>query len=143
MFFQLEISFSHFDSYEKVVETFVKNGMWRLSEINVDDSTLTYCEDCDEYSYVRFTFEFERTEASFFALNVILPCILLSMMNLLVFFLPPESGEKVSFVMTNVLTLVLFQQLVATMLPASGDDTPLLSEYTITLLRSVSNLPLN
>lgn len=128
MLLQLETIYTPFGSEDDVLENFAKNGMWRLSGVRVDDSVSKSCEECEEFSYVRFTLELERTEASFFALNVILPCILLSMMNLLVFFLPPESGEKISFVMTNVLTLVLFQQLVATMLPASGDDTPLLSK---------------
>ncbi|XP_071817486.1 neuronal acetylcholine receptor subunit alpha-5-like [Apostichopus japonicus] len=131
---QLETVFTEVQTEEVIIDHFAKNGMWRLSGVTVDDSISKSCETCDEYSYVRFTLELERTEASFFALNVILPCILLSMMNLLVFFLPPESGEKISFVMTNVLTLVLFQQLVATMLPASGDDTPLLSTHIVTLI---------
>ena len=71
----------------------------------------------------------------FHIFSFILPCGLLSMLNLLAFLLPTESGEKVSLGITNLLALVLFQQLIADSLPPSSSDMPIISKslsYIIT-----------
>lgn len=115
---------------EEQLEQFVVNGLWQLSDLKIEHINKTFSGVDELWPSVRYVVEFERTQASFYATNILFPCILLSLMNLLVFVLPTDSGEKVSFVMTNVLTLVLFQQLVASMLPPSGDDTPIFSEFS-------------
>lgn len=119
---------------QEQTDMFVVNGMWDLRSMDVEHINHTFgCEpgDCPNWPSIRYILAFERTQASFYATNILMPCIVLSLMNLLVFLLPTDAGEKVSFVMTNVLTLVLFQQLVASMLPPSGDDTPIFSESSL------------
>ena len=65
----------------------------------------------------------------FYTLSFILPCGLLSALNILVFILPTESGEKVSFGITNLLALVLFQQTIGNSLPPSSKFMPIISKY--------------
>ena len=65
---------------------------------------------------------------SFYILYLILPFIFISVLSLLVFILPAECGEKVSLSITNLLALVVFQQLIAETMPPSGDDPPLIGK---------------
>ena len=64
----------------------------------------------------------------FHIFTFLLPCGLLSMLNLLALLLPTESGEKVSLGITNLLALVLFQQLIADSLPPASVDMPIISK---------------
>ena len=59
--------------------------------------------------------------------NLMLPIILLSLMDLLVFWLPPESGEKVSLGITVMLSFSVFLLVVADQTPRTSDTVPLLS----------------
>ncbi|XP_072039654.1 acetylcholine receptor subunit alpha-like [Amphiura filiformis] len=65
----------------------------------------------------------------FHVLSFILPCALLSILNLLTFILPSASGEKVSLGITNLLAVVLFQQLIGDTLPPSSTAMPIISYY--------------
>ncbi|PIK46014.1 putative neuronal acetylcholine receptor subunit alpha-10-like [Apostichopus japonicus] len=58
--------------------------------------------------------------------SICLPCGLLSMLNIAVFIMHPNSGEKVTLSVNNVLAFVLFQQLVLESMPRSGIDTPII-----------------
>ncbi|XP_072040024.1 neuronal acetylcholine receptor subunit alpha-7-like isoform X2 [Amphiura filiformis] len=70
-----------------------------------------------------------RRRPLFHVFSFSLPCGLLSLLNLLAFILPTESGEKVSLGITNLLALVLFQQLIGDSLPPSSTDMPIISYY--------------
>ena len=67
----------------------------------------------------------------YYILVIVVPCTLLSLINLMVFLLPTESGEKVSLAITNFLALVLVQQLIGEFIPPADDKFPIiLSEYS-------------
>ena len=73
---------------------------------------------------------FER-KARYTVINMIIPIILLSIMDLLVFWLPPESGEKVSLGITVLLSFSVFLLVVEERLPRTSENMPILSEYTM------------
>ena len=54
------------------------------------------------------------------------------MMSLLVFYLPPDCGEKLTLSITNLLALVVFQQIIAENMPPSGDDSPIIGKLSNT-----------
>ena len=83
---------------------------------------------CRLFPEVVYTIVLKR-HPKFYVLSFIIPCGVLSVLNLLVFLLPTESGEKVSLGITNLLALVLFQQLIADSLPPSSRYMPILSKY--------------
>ena len=62
----------------------------------------------------------------YYVLIIIIPCTLLALINLMVFLLPTESGEKVSLGITNYLALVLTQQLVGELIPPVSDRLPII-----------------
>ncbi|XP_072024627.1 neuronal acetylcholine receptor subunit alpha-7-like isoform X3 [Amphiura filiformis] len=107
---------------------FTENGVW--SFISVTNEVITeYFPCCPEpYYYLEFTIVFQRN-ARFYVTYLILPCCFLSALSLLVFLLPPDCGEKLTLSITNLLALVVFQQLIAETMPPNGDELPLLGSY--------------
>ncbi|XP_071486140.1 neuronal acetylcholine receptor subunit alpha-10-like [Diadema antillarum] len=115
----------HADANQNV---FIGNGVWNLSSVRREERSVTY--DCcpAEYTTVRYTLVLTRTYA-FYLLNMIIPSILLCFTNTLVYLIPPESGEKVQFAVSNLLASILFQQLIAGLMPPLGEELPLLGIF--------------
>ncbi|XP_052776614.1 neuronal acetylcholine receptor subunit alpha-7-like [Mya arenaria] len=79
-----------------------------------------------------------RRNPVYFILNVFLPIVLLSFMNICVFILPVQSGEKASFVITVFLALAVFLTIVSGNLPENSDNVSMLNVYVfISTLLSV------
>ncbi|XP_071790316.1 neuronal acetylcholine receptor subunit beta-3-like [Asterias amurensis] len=102
-------------------------GVWELLKIEIQHELKSYDGPVayPELSY----FIHLRRRPLFFLLQIFLPCVLLSLLNLMVFILPPESGEKISLGMTNLLSLVLFQQLIGTLFPPTSENTPIIGYF--------------
>ena len=75
----------------------------------------------------------------YFVLNIFLPISLLSFLNICVFILPVESGEKASFVVTVFLSLAVFLTIVSGRLPENSETIAFLNIYVFisTLLSTV------
>ena len=69
-----------------------------------------------------------KRKARYTVVNVVTPITLLSVMDLLVFWLPPESGEKVSLGITVLLSFSVFLLVVDERLPRTSDTVPVLSK---------------
>lgn len=79
-----------------------------------------------------------RRNPTYFILNIFLPIVVLSFMNICVFILPVQSGEKASFVITVFLSLAVFLTIVSSNLPENSDKVSLLNVYVfISTLLSV------
>ncbi len=76
------------------MDAYIKNGEWYLKDITSYSESISY--DCcpEKYPFVMFEIHIRR-RTLYFVFNLILPCILISLMSLLGFVLPPDSGEKV------------------------------------------------
>ena len=73
-----------------------------------------------------------KRKPMYFILNVFLPICLLTFLNLFVFLLPVESGEKVSFVVTIFLALAVFLTIVSGEMPENSENISLLNAYVFT-----------
>ena len=71
------------------------------------------------FTFVTYSVELRRLP-TYFVFYLIMPCVLIACTTLLSFFLPAESGEKVSLSITVLLSLTVFLLLVAELLPPSG-----------------------
>jgi len=69
-----------------------------------------------------------RRKPMFFTYNLVFPCVLLMGIGILVFFLPPESGEKVSLSVTVLLAMTVYQLLIAETIPATSEVIPLIGK---------------
>ena len=64
----------------------------------------------------------------YYLFNVIVPCIMLSVLTLLTFWLPPTSGEKVTLGLSVFLAFSMFMLLIAEEVPATSDSVPLIGK---------------
>lgn len=80
----------------------------------------------DPYPDITYTLHLKR-RASFYIFNLLIPCMMISFLAPLGFYLPADSGEKVSLGVTVLLALTVFQLLVAESMPPS-ENVPLIGE---------------
>lgn len=83
------------------------------------------------YSNVIFTMTLKRRQL-YFVLNLILPCVLLSVMTCFVFLLPALSGERVGLAITLLLAFSVFQLQVAGYLPMNSLSSTILTDFILT-----------
>jgi hypothetical protein len=72
----------------------------------------------------------------FYVFNLILPCIMMAMVSLLGFYMPCDSGEKVTLGITTLLSMTVFLMLVAESMPPS-ETLPLIGERARTRTHTV------
>jgi len=66
-----------------------------------------------------------RRKPLFYVFNMILPCLLITLVALLGFYIPNDSGEKVSMGITTLLSMTVFLMLVTESMPPTSDVLPL------------------
>ncbi|XP_071790788.1 neuronal acetylcholine receptor subunit alpha-10-like isoform X2 [Asterias amurensis] len=107
---------------------FVPNGVWEMSEVKVEEANVDYPCCPDPFAQVVFYLVLCRRPL-FYIISIILPAVLLAVICLAVYILPPDSGEKISLGVTTLLALILFQELIGGSLPPSSDKTPIISFF--------------
>ncbi|KAK3612317.1 hypothetical protein CHS0354_011035 [Potamilus streckersoni] len=101
-----------------------ENTAWTIVETSVN--AINYM-----YSPVAvFTIKLNR-KPLFFLLNILLPVIMLSLLNVCIFVLPAQSGEKASFAVTVFLSLVIFLSIVMGTLPQNSEEISFLGVYLV------------
>ncbi|XP_022083141.1 neuronal acetylcholine receptor subunit alpha-10-like [Acanthaster planci] len=122
------LNFSYLDDEDTKQYIFAKNGVWNLIRVDTTREKVKYV--CCEHPYTQVIYELTFQRASLaYIFSILIPSILLAMLTLMVFCVPPASGEKISLGMTNLLAFVLFQQLIAGNMPPIGDETPILTMF--------------
>lgn len=111
---------------------FIEDVEWEIHGMPAVKNVITYGCCSEPYPDVTFTLILKR-KSSFYIFNLLLPCILISFLAPLGFYLPADSGEKVSLGVTVLLALTVFQLMVAEIMPPS-ENVPLIGElYTLCL----------
>ena len=105
------------------MEYMLPNAEWKISYDLVEESPL------EQNTQLIFHLTLRRNPYFLF-LNLVVPIIFISFVNLLVFCIPVNSGERASLAFTVLLTFVVFITMVTAILPASNS----ISIYNIFLL---------
>jgi len=79
-----------------------------------------------------------RRRILYYLFNIILPCIWLSILILVGFWLPPDSGEKITLGITVLLAFSVFMLLIAENIPATSEMVPLIGIYLTTTMSLTS-----
>ncbi|CAD5114292.1 DgyrCDS3434 [Dimorphilus gyrociliatus] len=112
-----------------------QHGEWHIATTSVEKIESAKLTDHLKYPRLKITFNFTR-KRTFYALNIILPCVFLLILTWLMFWLPCESGEKVSLGITILLAFSVLQLMVADHLPRTSDYIPILS-YMLVLISGI------
>ncbi|XP_038604933.1 acetylcholine receptor subunit delta [Tachyglossus aculeatus] len=112
-------------------EGFTENGEWEIvhrpARKNIDpraplDSTGR--QDITFYLII-------RRKPLFYVINILVPCVLISFMINLVFYLPADSGEKTSLAISVLLAQSVFLLLISKRLPATSHAIPLIGKFLL------------
>ncbi|CAH1801765.1 unnamed protein product [Owenia fusiformis] len=90
-----------------------------------------YYPCCSEpYPDITFTVEMRR-KTLFYTVNLIIPCVAISFLTVLVFYLPSNSGEKITLCISILLSLTVFFLLLAEIIPPTSLVVPLIGKYLL------------
>ncbi|XP_068436537.1 neuronal acetylcholine receptor subunit alpha-10 [Clinocottus analis] len=115
---------------------FVPNVEWEVLGMPAKKNVILYGCCSDPYPDITFSLHLKR-RASFYIFNLLIPCMMISFLAPLGFYLPADSGEKVSLGVTVLLALTVFQLLVAESMPPS-ESVPLIGKYYIATMTMVT-----
>lgn len=107
------------DNYE-----FQENSVWTVVSTKAEVIQSTY------ESRITFTIYLKR-KPQYFVMNMIVPIICLGILNILVFVIPVDAGEKMSYSITVFLSFAVFLTIISAELPTNSESTSTLSFYVI------------
>ncbi|XP_067829380.1 neuronal acetylcholine receptor subunit beta-4-like [Heptranchias perlo] len=107
------------------MDDFTPSGEWDIvslpgrRNINLLDPT-----------YVDVTYDFIiKRKPLFYTINLIIPCVLITSLAILVFYLPSDCGEKMTLCISVLLALTVFLLLISKIVPPTSLDVPLIGKY--------------
>ncbi|NXN96667.1 5HT3A protein, partial [Rhinopomastus cyanomelas] len=108
---------------------FMNQGEWELLYVLSQFQEFSV-KSSDSYAEMKF-YVVIRRRPLFYTVSLLLPSIFLMVMDIVGFYLPPNSGERVSFKITLLLGYSVFLIIVSDTLPATAVGTPLIGVYFV------------
>ena len=120
-------SYAKYTTYGVVLDELHNSSEWEL----VKYKTNSYESKTEEYTSSNVVFEFTfKRRSGYYTLTVIVPFIVVSILGLMTFPLPPELGEKVSLGMTCLLSFFVIGASVSEHLPTSSHTMPYIGRFS-------------
>ena len=117
-------------------EEFSENREWYLVGTKGRRDVKLY--NCCPAPYPTLTYTITlRRRALFYLFNLVFPCAVIAFLTLFSFKLPPNSGERVSLVVTILLALSVYMLLVTENMPQSS-DLPLASKFFMAIMIQIA-----
>jgi hypothetical protein len=104
---------------------YVENSVW-----DIVHSTSYTSPEHEPDAKVTFTLTLRR-KPQYYVMNLILPVVLLGVISLLVFVIPADAGEKMSFAVTVFLAFAVFLSIISMQLPVNSEKTSILGLYLV------------
>lgn len=104
------------------------NGEWEI--VKATGSRGLRTDGSASYPTITYFFIIRRLPL-FYTLFLIIPCIGLSVLTILVFYLPSNGGEKISLCTSVLVSLTVFLLVIEEIIPSSSKAIPLIGEYLV------------
>lgn len=112
------------------MEDFWENSEWEIIDASGYKHDIKY--NCCEEIYTDITYSFYiRRLPMFYTINLIIPCLFISFLTVLVFYLPSDCGEKVTLCISVLLSLTVFLLVITETIPSTSLVIPLVGEYLL------------
>nr|XP_060611697.1 neuronal acetylcholine receptor subunit alpha-3 [Anolis sagrei ordinatus] len=107
-----------------------ESGEWAIIKAPGYKHDIKY--NCCEAVYPDITYSlYIRRLPLFYTINMIIPCLLISFLTVLVFYLPSDCGEKVTLCISVLLSLTVFLLVITETIPSTSLVIPLIGEYLL------------
>ncbi|XP_041354404.1 neuronal acetylcholine receptor subunit alpha-7-like isoform X2 [Gigantopelta aegis] len=113
--------------------SFEVNGEWTLLSTTATRTESTDVTDAEVYATLQFSVTVQR-RTKYYGLNILLPVLTLAVLSALVFLLPIESGEKMGYSLTVLLSISVFLTLIADQIPTTSKSIAILTIYISILI---------
>ncbi|XP_006860046.1 PREDICTED: neuronal acetylcholine receptor subunit beta-3 [Chrysochloris asiatica] len=110
---------------------FFDNGEWEI--LNAKGMRGNRREGLYSYPFITYSFVLRRLPL-FYTLFLIIPCLGLSFLTVLVFYLPSDEGEKLSLSTSVLVSLTVFLLVIEEIIPSSSKVIPLIGEYLLFIM---------
>ncbi|KAG8454296.1 hypothetical protein GDO86_000805 [Hymenochirus boettgeri] len=112
------------------MKDFWENSEWEIVDASGYKHDIKY--NCCEEIYTDITYSFYiRRLPMFYTINLIMPCLFISFLTVLVFYLPSDCGEKVTLCISVLLSLTVFLLVITETIPSTSLVIPLVGEYLL------------
>jgi len=101
------------------------SGVWNVQSVSTEVREILYPCCNSPFSIIEFTLSMKRLPL-YYVLYLVLPCLCLSLLSPFVFFVPPESGERIGFGITIVLAMSVYLLVISDKLPEKSNESPLI-----------------
>nr|XP_034302804.1 neuronal acetylcholine receptor subunit alpha-3-like isoform X2 [Crassostrea gigas] len=115
-----------FNSVSESTKNLKKNGEWVLHSLRGSKQNLT--ENGEEFSQVEFKVILKRL-SRYYVNNVVYPVVVISLLTNVVFLVPAESGCKISYILTVLLTQAVLLTLIGNSMPTTSIQIPIIAMY--------------
>jgi nicotinic acetylcholine receptor len=103
---------------------------WDVMSVPAKRNVKTY--PCCPEPYPDITFNITlRRKTLFYTVNLIVPCVGISFLTVLTFYLPSDSGEKIALCVNILLSLTVFFLLLSELIPPTSLVVPLIGKYLL------------
>ena len=117
-------------SYAIDLTDFYRSVEWDIMQVPAQRNVRKYT--CCPQTYPDITFSITiRRKTLFYTVNLIIPCVGISFLTVLTFYLPSDSGEKVALCISILLSLTVFFLLLAELIPPTSLVVPLIGKYLL------------
>ncbi|XP_066091200.1 neuronal acetylcholine receptor subunit beta-3 [Saccopteryx bilineata] len=110
---------------------FFDNGEWEI--LNAKGMKGNRRDGLYSYPFITYSFVLRRLPL-FYTLFLIIPCLGLSFLTVLVFYLPSDEGEKLSLSTSVLVSLTVFLLVIEEIIPSSSKVIPLIGEYLLFIM---------
>ncbi|KAL8560915.1 hypothetical protein ACOMHN_035855 [Nucella lapillus] len=106
------------------MDTYQANGEWDI----INSKALEMLMNSGNMSYSELIYEVTlQRKPLLLAMTVVLPMMVLSVVNVFVFTIPSEAGERLSYSMTSFLTFGVFMSFIVDLMPSSTESLSIMA----------------